>query len=441
MNIRDVLVTAIVFVLLPMCFLHPWKGMLLYSWIGYMNPHHLTWGFAYNIPFAMIIAIPTIAGLFFTRDRLSFIFSPEMFLMFALWIVFVLSTQDAFYPDDAWKQLDKVTKILAAAFLTTLLFQDQQKIRALLWVIVISLGFYGIKGGIFTIVTGGQYQVLGPPDSFLEGNTNIGLALVMVIPLILALREEQTNPTIRKLLVGLLVLSVIACVGTYSRGAVLGLVVSMGLLVLKGKAKAVVLPLIIGGALLGPYMLPEKWFGRMETIKTYEQESSAVSRLRAWEMAYNLAMDRPLLGGGFETFSVATYQRYLSDERLSDAVIGTGAHSIFFQVLGEHGFTGLFLFAALLMTTFSSLRKVIRQTKEIDSLRWIHNYAHMIQLSLVGFTVSGLFLSMCYFDLYYQLIALTVVLRRMCQIQPAAAPDSLAIRRQAFGGDIAPAIS
>jgi probable O-glycosylation ligase (exosortase A-associated) len=290
-------------------------------------------------------------------------------------------------------------------------------------------------------VTGGQYQVLGPPDSFLEGNTNIGLALVMVIPLILALREEQTNPTIRKLLVGVLVLSVIACVGTYSRGAVLGLVVSMGLLVLKGKAKAVVLPLIIGGALLAPYILPEKWFGRMETIKTYEQESSAVSRLRAWEMAYNLAMDRPLLGGGFETFSVATYQRYLSDERLSDAVIGTGAHSIFFQVLGEHGFTGLFLFAALLMTTFSSLRKVIRQSKENESLRWIHNYAHMIQLSLAGFTVSGLFLSMCYFDLYYQLIALTVVLRRMCQIQPAAAPDSLAIRQQTFGGDVAPATS
>jgi hypothetical protein len=65
----------------------------------------------------------------------------------------------------------------------------------------------------------------------------------------------------------------------------------------------------------------------------------------------------------------------------------------------------------------------------------------MIQLSLAGFTVSGLFLSMCYFDLYYQLIALTVVLRRMCQIQPAAAPDSLAIRQQTFGGDVAPATS
>ena len=61
---------------------------------------------------------------------------------------------------------------------------DRNKIDSLIWVIAISIGFYGFKGGIFTLTSGGDNHVLGPEGSFIFGNTEIGLALIMALPLI-----------------------------------------------------------------------------------------------------------------------------------------------------------------------------------------------------------------------------------------------------------------
>ena len=58
---------------------------------------------------------------------------------------------------------------------------------------MLSLGFYGVKGGIFTIVNGGVYRVQGPLGTFIGGNNEMALALVMTMPLMryLQLQEQQ----------------------------------------------------------------------------------------------------------------------------------------------------------------------------------------------------------------------------------------------------------
>ncbi len=54
---RDVIITTMVFATLPYIFRNPWYGVLAWSWLSYMNPHRLAWGFAYDMPFAQIVAI------------------------------------------------------------------------------------------------------------------------------------------------------------------------------------------------------------------------------------------------------------------------------------------------------------------------------------------------------------------------------------------------
>ena len=66
---RDILVTAIVFGVLPFIFKRPWIGILLWCWLGYMNPHRQAWGFAYDFPFAFITAIVTIAAFLFSKEK------------------------------------------------------------------------------------------------------------------------------------------------------------------------------------------------------------------------------------------------------------------------------------------------------------------------------------------------------------------------------------
>ena len=54
---------------------------------------------------------------------------------------------------------------------------------ALAAVLVCSIGFYGLKGGIFTLMHGGNLRVWGPGGSFIEGNNELALAIIVCIPL------------------------------------------------------------------------------------------------------------------------------------------------------------------------------------------------------------------------------------------------------------------
>jgi probable O-glycosylation ligase (exosortase A-associated) len=373
-----------------------------------MNPHRLTWGYAYNLPFAMIVAIATLTGLLFTRDRRPLPRALETYLLLALWGLFVISTFSAIEPVDAWDQLDKVSKILLVTFVTMLLFQDTYKLKLLLYVIALSIGFYGLKGGIWALATGGGNQVLGPPETFISGNTEIGLALNMVIPIVLLLSRFEERRWLRNGLRAVFFFSIIAVIFTYSRGAVLGLGVMLTLTFVKSRAKFIVLPLAIVLALFGKAIVPEQWLTRMGTIQTYEEDRSANMRLNSWYVAYQLALDNPFIGAGFRPFSPGIYLRYSPEERWNDQ---QDAHSIYFQVLAEHGFTGLGLYLALIASTLISLRRIARQARRVPELAFHFFAAQMIEVGLIGFLISGAFLSMSYFDLFFHLVAITAILK------------------------------
>jgi probable O-glycosylation ligase (exosortase A-associated) len=418
MSVRDIVVTLIVVGSLPFCLSRPWVGILMWSWIGYMNPHRLTWSFAYTLPFAMMVALATLTGLLFTRERKPLPKTIETYLLLALWALFVVSTLSAYNPTDAWNQLDKVSKILLVTFITMLLFQDVYKLKLLFYVIALSIGFYGLKGGIWAIVTGGGNSVLGPPDSFIAGNTEIGLAINMVIPLLVLLMRFEERRWVKNGLRATLFFSIPAVLFTYSRGAVLGLGVVLTLMFVKSRAKFIILPLAIIVAIFGKSMVPEQWLARMGTIQTYEQDRSANMRLNSWYVAYQLARDNPFVGAGFRPFSPGVYLRYSPDEKLNQS---QDAHSIYFQVLAEHGFTGLALYVSLIVAVLISLRRIKRRARSDPALAFHLNAAEMIQVSLTGFIVCGAFLSMSYFDLFFHLVAITVILKVLV-LQAAPVP-------------------
>jgi len=420
MPIRDIVLSSVIFALLPVCLVFPWIGVLVWSWLGYMNPHRLTWGFAYSMPFAMMVVIPTLIGLLFTRDKKPLPKSIEVYLLLALWGLMVLSTLGAYYPERAWLRLEEVSKILLVTLVTMLLFQDTKKLRWLLVVIALSIGFFGLKGGIWALSTGGMNQVLGPSPSFIAGNTEIGLALNMVIPLLLLLSRTEERRWLRLLMRAVLIFSIPAVVFTYSRGAMVGLMVILPLMFLKKRMKFAVLPLAIGVLFLVFAFAPDRWSSRMETIQEYEQDMSANMRLNSWYVAYRLGLEHPLLGAGFKPFSPAVYGLYTPESRLNK---DQDAHSIYLQVLAEHGVTGLGLYLALIACTLVSLRQVRRRARGNPELAFHHDAAQMVEVSLAAFLVSGAFLSLSYFDLFFHLVAITVMLKVLVfRPQPAPAP-------------------
>jgi probable O-glycosylation ligase (exosortase A-associated) len=150
----------------------------------------------------------------------------------------------------------------------------------------------------------------------------------------------------------------------------------------------------------------------MQTIEQFEEDPSAQGRIGAWSFAWNLAKDRPAIGGGFDVFYIRdAYNRYAPENPT------LAPHSILFQVMGEHGFVGLAFYAMIWLTAWSSAGRVRSLTRDRATLKWAHDLSGMLQAAMAGYLVAGLFLSVAYFDLVAVLVALAVALRTIVEAE------------------------
>jgi len=299
-------------------------------------------------------------------------------------------------------------------FVTMMVMQTKERLNLLIWVLTLSLAFYGVKGGIFTITNGGIYHVRGPAGTFIGGDNEMGLALVMTIPMLRYLQLIAPKVWIRQAITAVIVLCALAAIGSQSRGAMVGMAAMGVFFWLKSRSKLFTTLLAVVAATLILMTMPKQWFDRMATIENYQQDASAEGRINAWKMALNLAKDRPL-GGGFSTFQRGMFAVYAPDpDNVHDS------HSIYFEVLGEHGFFGLFLFLVLGLMTWRTASWIIKRARGDPENRWAADLAAMVQVSLVGYASAGAFLGLANFDLYYTLIAVVVLCKTVLVARQSA---------------------
>jgi probable O-glycosylation ligase (exosortase A-associated) len=352
----------------------------------------------------MVIGTATLVGALIGSGRKKFKSRPEVFtlLLYILWMC--ITTLFALNPQDAWPFWAQVMKVQLMVFVALLVLNDRRHVFLLIWVLVISLGFYGVKGGIFALTTGGGNRVWGPPESFIADNNSLALALCMNIPLMYFLLQNTQKRWVKLALAGGMMVCAMAILGSQSRGALLAIGAMAVFLWWKSPHKlalAFVLPVVAMGALL---FMPERWWDRMETIQDYTADRSAMERIWAWKMAFNVAVDRPLLGGGFQMWTPEVYSRYAEEWFRPQA-----AHSVYFQVLGEQGFAGLLLYSLVWLFTWRNAGWLIRKAQREPQFKWAGSLASMMQVSLVAYAVGGAFLSVAYWDVpYYGLVALVV---------------------------------
>jgi O-antigen ligase len=119
-------------------------------------------------------------------------------------------------------------------------------------------------------------------------------------------------------------------------------------------------------------------------------------------------------GGGFEMFKGRT-----------------DAHSIYFEVLGEHGYVGLGLFLLLGLFTWMAASRIRRKTEGTPDMDWMATLARMVQVSLVAYATAGAFLGMAYFDYAYNLVLIVVLCKAILAGQrPGSQPVSAVRARE-----------
>lgn len=386
--------------MIPMTIARPFVGVILWCWVSFQNPHELTWGMSMEMPWAMMIFIATLMGCIAAREPKSFPINATTILIVLFLVLISLTSLAALAPPEMVEyKWSFVFKSFLAQLLILALLTERRRIHALIWVMVISLGYYGLRGGVFTLTHAGNYRVLGPPMTMITDNNHLAAGLLVSMPMMNYLRLQSRHRLVRLGLLGVMGFTLFAVLGSYSRGALIGLA-AMSLFLWWNGSHKIVSAAVVGVALAGAIsFMPPSWTARMSTIGAEHVDDSAQGRLNIWHASWKIALARPLTGGGF----MAPYRQNIVDE-YDYGTTARAVHSIYFEVIGEHGFPTFFVWVGITLAGIVNTWRIIRATKKVPELRWCYDLAKMAQVSIIAYLVAGTFLSLCYWDFYFTLL-------------------------------------
>ena len=408
---RDLILLAALLGVIPLILRAPVAGLLVWIWITLMNPQREVFGMLRGFELNLYVAALTALAWAASKERkvVPGNLLTVALVLFTAWAC--VTTYAALYRPYSYWIWDRTLKSMVLALVVMTLANSRTRIQAVLWMMVASIGYYGVKGGGFVLLTGGHSHVYGPDNTMISDNNALGLALIVMLPLMNYLRVTSRVAFTRMVMLGVIVCTFLAIFGTYSRGALVALGAAGAAYAMRSRSG--VLLVVLAAILIGfvPSFLPAGWTQRMSTIQAYDQDESFNGRVSAWRTSYNIAAARPLVGGGFSSVDVTSVVRQFSSP--GSLTSGKAAHSIFFQVLGDHGFVGFALYVFVLIATWLNTVMVLGASRTRPDLAWAAQLARMMQVSLVAFLVGGAALSMAYYDGFLILFALTASLAQV----------------------------
>ncbi|MGE3175631.1 MAG: putative O-glycosylation ligase, exosortase A system-associated [Planctomycetota bacterium] len=420
---RDLIVFLFVMLMLPVSFRRPFVGLLLFSWLAYMRPQDLCWGFARTMRLSFFVAMAMIAGWWAGEmGRRAFArWDLRSTLMVVLAFLVAMSYAQAKFQDEyVTRYFFEFVKIIVIALFTSGQVDTRQRFRVMVWVIAMCLAFYGVKGGVFGLLTGGA-TILRGPGGMLEDNNDFALALVMNVPLLWYLGNSEAG-TMRLIKpasrVGIL-LTVITVLLTHSRGAFLALTATALWIAWRSRKlfRAGIALGLCGVAFL--LFAPQSVLDRLSTISD-TKESSANARLTAWRIAFRMIEDNPFFGVGLRNFQ-PRYRDYAEVARI-DVHKTYVAHNSYLQIWAESGSLAFLVYMLLLGSVFWTCRRVYRMGLVRLDMRWAMDYARMMEATTVGFMVGAVFLNRGHFDLIYHWLALVTCLGTVAAVAWARGP-------------------
>lgn len=410
MDIRDLLFTAMMAVLMPVSFRRPLIGLLAFSWLAYMRTQDLTWGFARGQRWSMLIAAVTMAGYLFMPKRPKVVWTPVTYAMVGLVLHVGLSMVLAENSGEAAGRYQSMVsryieyaKIIGVALFTTAVVRKVEHLRILVWIVGLSFAFYGVKIGLAGVLTGGGLFVKQGPGGMLEDNNDFALALCMGLPLLIQTGSAERNPLLRRGVFFTVPFTVLTVLMTRSRGGFLSMSAMIGLLIWRSRNRMAALGLAFAGVLVALPMLPQSFYERIATIGSYQSDGSAQGRLAAWRTAVRMAVDNPILGVGLYRFQ-QNYRPYAA----SPEETARATHNAYLQIWAECGTPAFLMYLFLIVGSFWTLWRIRSRAKRLYTTSWILSYATMFEASLLTFTVGSTFLSRAHFDLFYHYVAMIV---------------------------------
>ncbi len=266
---------------------------------------------------------------------------------------------------------------------------------------------------------------------FYDAN-DLGLLLVCTLPLALFFLQRRTHALWRAgiLLAG--ALFVLALLKTGSRGGFLGLVVALGYLLFGSRVvpRRARIPAVVGAVAVLIALAGDGYWTKMSTLLNPTQDynwsgKSESGRMEVWKRGLGYMADRPLLGVGVNAFYAAegALSPLAKTQFYGRGFKWSAPHNSFVQIAAELGVFGIASFLGLLWSAFRAARRIGTPPGGAGpSERSSAVLGHALATAMVGFAVTGFFLSQAYSAYGYSLFAILIGLGSVLTPRPLRDP-------------------
>ncbi|WBY09561.1 putative O-glycosylation ligase, exosortase A system-associated [Sphingomonas sp. 7/4-4] len=428
---RDLAFIAFLAALLATGFRRPFLFVLAYAYIDIVSPQRLTYLLLNSVPISMLAVALAVAGWLAFDDKKDVRVAPRQFLIVLLLGYCLYTTLHADFPIEAKDKWEWVWKALAFAAFLPLTLRTRLRIESLLLFMVLSAASIIIVGGIKTVGSGGGYGELNlmvTNNSGLYEGSTISTVAIAIIPLIVWFTRHGTifapDWKVKTFSYALIFACLLIPVGTSTRTGLLCIGLLALLMIRDTKRKFVYLAALGGLGLVAVPFLPSAFTERMETIKTYQADASASTRIAVWKWTMDYVKTRPL-GGGFEAYrqNQIRYEKVAVQEDGGQAKVDRSVevdkarayHSAYFEMLGEQGYPGLAIW--LLINVAGLFRmEVLRQRyrKPEPGQEWIGPLASALQSAHIIYLLGAVFIAIAFQPFVYMLIGAQIGLDTYC---------------------------
>ncbi|MFC1668292.1 O-antigen ligase family protein [Chlamydiota bacterium] len=392
--------------------INPLIGVVTYYVLSFWRPQDIYHWSLSGSRMSYIIALITIISFIIHRDKRSTTketIKSEGYLMFLFWIAVFISYLASPVKLISWPIFLVFSKIVLFFYIASMIVTDMKKMRVMMWIPVICFGILAIRGN-YQYFFEGYHNIEGPGlgGATYRDNNTFAMLFVLAIPYCFYLPFVEKKLYIKIALWAMVPVMIHAVILTYSRGGFLGMAMVLAISALLTRKKWV-------GIFLGTLMLLAvlRLWGvesheRIGTVfvDPEERDASTKGRIEAWKAGYKMMMAHPLTGVGLNNFErVAKYYNPHSAARV--------AHNTYLQIGGE---AGIIAFAALIILVVISvydMYKIHLKTRKIPESDSIFNYSTILFISMCGYIVCSMFLSLELLEPFYYNICLIMILKRI----------------------------
>jgi putative inorganic carbon (HCO3(-)) transporter len=409
---RDLIFACCWVVLFPAVFLSAHVGVLLWIWVALSTPNLMLYDFLSTFPFNKVIAIITFLVILFKPEKKNF-YADKIVIFYSIFIIigFLSNYMSTEYYTSSEDIYEKILKEYALFIVITGVMTTRHRLHVTVLTFCISLAVTGAFEAAAYVVSGTSHKVLGAGG--LGDNNGIAVAMLMAIPLCYYVISYSEVRLMRIAFTILLFCDVLTVIATFSRGGFLGLVVLGIFLVLNARQKTPIIAAAVLVVLFMTFLAPEEILARLGSIQDADSNGSFLGRVVAWKVNLLAALDHPLIGVGFSAAARPDIWSHYVPMISSIGIIDTPmvpptplvAHSIFFQVLGDTGFIGLFCFVSVILAAIVYCFSIVRRCKGRPDLLWASDLARLLRVTIIVYTAAGSALSFSYFEGFWIIAA------------------------------------